>query len=94
MDSAKEQGITTYVYITPLDYEGGKNFVGPDFMIQTKANADLICSIVLAKNVPCLNLAFSLGSEYFSHPVYPSEHLKQAGREFIAQKVNEFFLKK
>ena len=94
LDSAKEQGITVYVYITPLDYEGGQEFVGPDFMVQTKVNVDLICSIVLAKNVPCLNLAFSLGSEYFSHPVYPSEHLRQAGRQFIAEKVNEFFFKK
>ena len=94
LDSAKKQGIRVYVYITPLDYEGGREFVGPDFTIQTKANADLICSVVQEKNVPCLNLAFSLGTEYFSHPAYPSEHLKQAGREFIALKVNEFFLKK
>lgn len=93
LDSAKKQGIAAYVYITPLDYKGGQEFVGPDFIIQTKANVDLICSLVRRKNVPCLNLAFSLGSEYFSHPVYPSEHLKENGRGFIAEEVNNTFFK-
>jgi len=91
---ANKSGIKVYVYITPLDYKNGKEFVGSDFMNQTKANADFICNVVIKNNVECFNLAFDFDSKYFSHPEYPSEHLNQHGRGLLAEKINKLILNK
>jgi hypothetical protein len=91
---AKAAGIQVYVYLTPIDYQEGKKYLGDDFIKQTSANANLICSVIKEQGLPCLNLAFSLDSSYFNHPAYPNEHLKSEGRKFVAEHINNFFLKK
>lgn len=92
--TAANSGIRLFVYITPIDYEGGTKYVGPDFNDQVGFNAKTACSIVAAEKLPCLNLAFALESEYFDHPEYPNEHLNERGRAVVAQKLYNFFLKK
>jgi hypothetical protein len=85
------------VYITPINYEGGEAYVGLDFRPHIKEAADMICAIVKLKNAPCLNLLFGLGAKDFNPstfdiPAYPDGHLKQRGREFVANEVFKNFL--
>jgi hypothetical protein len=91
--TARAAGIAVYVYITPIDYENGVKYVGPDFLSQTKANTDVICSVLASNNMPCLNLAFSLRSNIFNYPVYANEHMKQQGRLFVATQIANTFFK-
>lgn len=88
-DTGQRADIHTLFYITPIDYQSGEKAVGPDFKKQVAENANLVCTILAKKELPCLNLAFSLDAEQFSHPAYPDEHLRAKGRAFIAQKVTE-----
>ena len=90
---AQKAGIAVDIYITPIDYQNGIKYAGPDFLPQVKANTELICTIVKTYNIPCLNLAFTLPSSVFNYPVYPNEHLKQQGRMFVATQVAETFFK-
>lgn len=93
IDSADKAGIKLYIYLTPINFEEGVKYVGPDFIKQAAANAKTVCSFVKEKNLPCLNLAFSLNSGYFASPIYPNEHVNEKGRKFIAEQINKFFLK-
>lgn len=93
IDLADKAGIKLYVYINPIDFKNGERYVGPDFVKQTTANTETICSILKEKNLPCLNLAFSLDSSYFDYSIYPGEHFNEKGRKFIAEQVNRFFPK-
>lgn len=94
IDSADKAGIKLYIYLTPINFEEGVKYVGPDFIKQTVANAKTICSVLEEKKLPCLNLAFSLNSGYFASPVYPNEHVNEKGRKFIAGQITKFFLNK
>jgi hypothetical protein len=87
---AKENGVKVYVYITPIDYEEGAKLVGQDFIKQTKYNAELVCSISTENGLPCLNLAFAVRDADFATHVLPNEHMKEAGRKFVAQKLADF----
>lgn len=91
---ANKADIKLYVYLTPINFEEGAKYVGPDFIKQTTANAEVVCSVLKEKNLPCLNLAFSLDSGYFASPIYPNEHVNEHGRKFIADQITEFFLNK
>ena len=93
IDLAGETGIKLYIYLTPINFEEGARYVGPDFIKQTTANAEVVCSVIKEKNLPCLNLAFSLNSGYFVKPFYVNEHVNEKGRKFIAEQINEFYLK-
>ena len=93
IDLAGETGIKLYIYLTPINFEEGARYVGPDFIKQTTTNAEVVCSVIKEKNLSCLNLAFSLNSGYFASPIYPNEHLDEKGRKFIAEQINKFYLK-
>ncbi|MDO8574898.1 MAG: hypothetical protein Q7R61_01330, partial [bacterium] len=94
IDLANKTSIKLYVYLTPINFEEGTKYIGPDFIKQTTANTEIICSVLKGKNLPCLNLAFSLSSDYFASPIYPNEHVNEKGRKFIAERITEFFLNK
>lgn len=93
IDLTNKSGIKLYVYITPIDFKNGERYVGADLAKQITANAQTVCSILEEKNLPCLNLSLSLDSSYFSHLIYPNEHVNEKGRRFIAEQINNFFLK-
>lgn len=92
IDLANNAGIRILAYITPIDFQGGENYVGPDFVKQTTDNVRLICKLIEEKNAPCINLAFSLDTNYFSFLAYPNEHLKEGGRKFIVQQISTIIL--
>lgn len=85
-------GVDLYFYVTPIDVQSGVKAVGPDFERQTRKNVDRVCSVLAQEGLGCLDLAFALGSEFFSFKVYPNEHLKEAGRRFVAQKISDTYL--
>lgn len=90
---AKEAGIPAYVYITPIDYKGGVASIGKDFLTQVTNNINMVCSAVASLTVPCLNLAFTLGSGNFSAVGYPGEHLYAEGRQYVAEQLRSHFFK-
>ena len=94
IDLANKSDIKSYVYLTPINFDEGVKYVGLDFIKQTTANAEVVCSVLKEKNIPCLNLAFSLDSGYFASPIYPNEHVNEKGRKFIAEQITKFFLNK
>jgi hypothetical protein len=84
---AQQSGIKLFVYITPIDYQGGIRYVGDDFIPQIKKNTETICNMFREFDIECLDLSHSLDSSYFSHEAYPNEHLNEKGRHFVAEKV-------
>lgn len=88
METAARAGVDLYIYIAPIDYQGGIKYIGADLTKQVSANADLICRVVTDHSLPCLNLAFSLSSDYFDYPEYPNEHMNQQGRLFVATQLS------
>ncbi len=94
IDLAGKAKVKLYVYLTPINFEEGTKYVGSDFIKQTTANAEVICLVLKEKNLPCLNLAFSLNSNNFASPIYPNEHVNEKGRKFIAEQITKFFLDK
>lgn len=94
IDLAKKADIKLYIYMTPINFEEGAKYVGPDFIKQTTANAKTVCLILKEKNLSCLNLAFKLNAGYFASPIYPNEHVNEKGRKFIAEQITGFFLNK
>ena len=90
----KKAGIPIYVYITPINYKNGALFVGKDFIPRIEEDVRTICDHVTVLGDPCLNLAFSLGTENFDSTGYPSEHLNEDGRRYVAQEVYAHFFKK
>ena len=89
IEIADKTNIKLYVYITPIDFEGGTKYVGSDFAEQTKNNTKKICAILEINNLPCLNLAFDLDSGYFDFDEFPNEHLNEQGRKYVADKLKE-----
>lgn len=94
---AHKAGISVYVYITPVNYVGGDVYVGHDFSPQIERNADIVCAVVKLEDAPCLNLSLKIDDSHFypstlDVPDFPSEHLKQAGRAFVAGEVYGTFL--
>ncbi len=87
---ANEHGIHLYVYITPIDYEQGVQYVGPMFKQQVKKNTDVVCAVLKEEGVPCLNLVFSVGSKNFEHGLLPNEHMKESGRNIVADELVRF----
>ena len=91
LDLADKAGTKIYVYISPIDYETGTKFIGNDFVEQVAYNANLVCSVLEDKKMPCLDLTLSLTRDYFDYPAYPSEHLTAQGKRFVADRINAFF---
>lgn len=95
IDTAQRAGMKPYVYITPINYKTGAKLIGNDFPKQITHNVEVICSIVKSRGIPCLDLSSAVNPEDFQHNNgYPTEHLKQKGREIVAKGIYEFFLKK
>ncbi len=89
INTAKNNNIQLYIYVTPIDIDNGVKYVGNDFVRQTKKNSNYICYLIKKENLPCLNLSQGLNSSNFNYSVYPNEHLNEKGRRFVAEKISE-----
>jgi hypothetical protein len=79
--------IRTLVYLTPIDLEGARGFVGPDLVHQIDAKASRALSIASEEGAEILDLHAALSSEHFMDKRYVCEHLYASGRQFVAQQV-------
>lgn len=93
IELGKKHEIKIMFYISPIDYETGTKIIGSDFQKITESNSEIICSFINQFELPCLNTAFILNSEYFDYPSYPNEHLNELGRKILAEKITNFFFK-
>jgi hypothetical protein len=93
LDTANRAGIKVYLYITPIDVDGGKKYAGDEFLEHMKTNTALICAVAKKNDTPCLNLAFGLRRNGFYFGDFPNEHLNEKGRMFVAEEIHKFFFK-
>ena len=90
----KRHGIKMLFYLTPIDYQDGLKYVGPDFITQLDANVQLLLRVADKNDITLINLSKGLGPESFywqrdervKH--HPNEHVADEGRQFIADQLS------
>ena len=90
VDVLKNNGIKVILYITPLDVQTGKKYLGDDFSQKLDKNVQLITSLLAGQGVPVLDFSKSLDTKYFTwwenkKELYPNEHLQLLGRMFVVK---------
>jgi len=87
----KSRGIRPLVYITPVDYQTGEDYLGKRFRERIQENTAVVKRELAQAGVAPLDLSLSLGSDDFRwHDAeYPNEHLSQKGREQVAGRLAE-----
>jgi hypothetical protein len=88
-------GVSVLVYNTPVNVQAGRKYVGPEFEKSLQANIDVIAKAIrphLKDRSLFLDLASFLTSECFFHMDDPTEHLNQAGRNTLAEKLAQQLL--
>ena len=86
----KDHQLNVLFYITPIDYQTGEQYLGAAFREQVAQDIKLIKLLLDQNNAKYIDLSFSLDASYFAwqQQKYPNEHLKEAGREFVAQQLS------
>ncbi len=85
----RESDIKLIFYITPIDYQTGRQYFGKQFAEKTNKNINLIKSLLKDKGVKPLDLSFELSRPSFNweEERYVNEHLKEDGRGFVAKQL-------
>jgi hypothetical protein len=87
----KEMGISTYLYLTPVNHEAGLRLVGPTFSEVRGKNAKTIGELVAPferdGTVRFEDLGALLGSESFFHRDLSTEHLNYDGRCALSDRI-------
>jgi hypothetical protein len=83
------QGIGLLIYITPVNYEAGKRYLGQLFDQTLAANVALIKNQLAgiggsSGNILVADWSRMLGSKEFFHESDPTEHLNEQGRKHLA----------
>lgn len=86
----KKSGTKVVFYITPIDIEGGKTLVGPDFEPIIKKNVDVIKEALAKIGVDCLDMSSDLPTDRFVDREYACEHLDFAGRAQVASRLGDW----
>lgn len=81
------KGIPILFYLTPINFQDGKKYVGEAFKIRTEENIVTIENFMKSKNIKFLNLATSLAPSAFIDKRDVFEHYNTDGRSFIAGEV-------
>lgn len=93
-------GVDVYCYVTPINYEAGLEYCGSEFYEAVRNNAliarreiESIASCSSSRIDSCSfrfdDFSFSLPREVFFTGHNASEHLRFAGRDFLAQQIIE-----
>lgn len=89
LDLMNELNIRTILYITPMNYEGGRKHVGDGFMKIIRSNAAIIQGHILPwlgkGQIGFMDFQELLTPENFFHIDELTEHLNQFGRMKLAQ---------
>lgn len=80
-----ENGIKQIFYITPINYELGERYLGPEFHDQVAENTEVIEKVLSRKNVDVLNLVFDLAAFNF----VDTEHMTENGKTYVAEVLAE-----
>uniref|UniRef100_I2Q731 Uncharacterized protein n=1 Tax=Desulfovibrio sp. U5L TaxID=596152 RepID=I2Q731_9BACT len=86
----KSSGTKVVFYITPIDVQGGKSLVGPDFEPIIKKNVKVIKEALAEIGVDCLDMSSDLPTDRFVDREYACEHLDFAGRAHVASRLGDW----
>ncbi|MBN2123617.1 MAG: methyltransferase domain-containing protein [Deltaproteobacteria bacterium] len=89
-------GVHVVAYLTPVNYQAGVRYVGPDFLRYFERNVEKVTDYfasVESGKVVFRDFSRLFGSESFARENETAEHLNQGGREGLARLVSECVLK-
>lgn len=80
--------VPVVLYLTPVDLEYVGDFLDDREMAAVHGNLSILRSQLERSRLPWLDLAGSLSRDAFDHPEeFPHEHLRQPGRELVADRL-------
>lgn len=96
----RELGVAVYSYVTPINYEAGREYVGESFCGAVEENISILRREILSgesllpdENRDLMlrldNFVFQFERDVFFTPHNATEHLRSDGREFIARRIIE-----
>lgn len=77
-------GIAPIVYITPVDYASGSQWVGEEFSAQLDTNIRVVKELFREEGIEVLDLSRTLGPDAFCYDWEVHEHLDEGARRFVA----------
>lgn len=84
---ARGAGITPVFYVTPLDVRSIETWAGPEAVRRVAANVALVREVAASEGAVLLDLSFDLGPECFDWKQFPHEHLREAGRRHVTERL-------
>jgi hypothetical protein len=93
IELCNKRRIKLFVYLTPINFEGGERFVGKAFMENVRANTAIVSSKILnaMQDAPGFlsfkDFSLSLTSEFFFSREETTEHLNEDGRKLLAENI-------
>jgi hypothetical protein len=85
--------IKLFVYLTPINFEGGERFVGKAFVDNLRSNASTVSGQLLSVAqddsgfLTFKDFSMLLTSEYFFNREETTEHLNEDGRKLLAENI-------
>ena len=89
LDALNRAGIRALPYVTPLDIETGEHYLGDRFRVRIRENVALFKEAAEARGVQLLDLSAALPDASFIRSSYPDEHLRDIGRQAVAERLAE-----
>lgn len=85
----KSKGIIPLFYIIPIDWEEGSKYFPGEIEEVTRKNASLLVRELEKIGGAVIDMSLGLKHKDFNYEYYPNEHMKQAGRRYVAVKIAE-----
>lgn len=79
----------TIFYVSPVDVDAGSQSLGKRFQDQIQENVAFIRMVLRKEQLDLLDLSLDVKHEDFDWNPYPNEHLKEAGRRFVADELSK-----
>lgn len=89
LDVLNRAGIRALPYVTPLDMETGEHYLGERFRTRARENIALFKAAADARGVHVLDLSEALPGTCFIRGSHPDEHLRDTGRQAVADRLAE-----
>ena len=92
--------IDPVLYLTPVDQETGEKFLGPAFRRQLATNVAVIQNVAAQAGASVMDLSSALPARAFNwgrYPadhLYPNEHMKELGRQYVAERLKQEIAKR
>lgn len=82
--------IIPVIYIVPVDHETCEGYFPGEFRKWLAINVAFIRMRLESRGMELLDLSTALPAEAFVYGSYPDEHVKEAGRRLVAEKISAF----